>query len=275
LPLKTFRLGTAQPRGIKRREIKKAMSAFIVDRHHIVYLVKAACSRQIAPYGITWSHDGKRYELKHHTHDREAMARIANRLWRENVKSVSTRYPDLTEGELPGPIGETYLIRVDDLMRMVWNRFDPTQVIKSCHCYVYQSCEHDGGETSEAYAFIKSLESSCMHSLPGYDSAEWGAPASQLGTAPVQTRKVVIGGTGFHGSFVEEIEVDESRIWDRARINATYEDPLWFPDMMVEVDERTIKRLDKNACGMNDCCCGSGVRILDMVGDMYLIRCEE
>ena len=88
-------------------------------------------------------------------------------------------------------------------------------------------------------------------------------------------RTVTIGGTGFHGDYSEKFTVDESRIWDKARIEATYKEPMWFPEMMVAVGDDTIKRLTKNACGMSDCCCSSGPQILDIDGDLYLIGCEE
>ena len=49
----------------------------------------------------------------------------------------------------------------------------PVQAIKLVHCYEYQSCEHDGWETSEAHRFTTALLSSLEHSLPGYDDAPW------------------------------------------------------------------------------------------------------
>lgn len=88
-------------------------------------------------------------------------------------------------------------------------------------------------------------------------------------------RKVTIGGCGFHGGSIEVIEVDESRVWDKARIEAKYTEPWWYPDMMVEVDGKTVRRLGRNVCGKFDCWCVSGARVWDIAGKMNLVSCRE
>jgi len=40
----------------------------------------------------------------------------------------------------------------------------------------YQSCEHDGWESSKAKAIVDALRSSAWHALPGYEDAAWGPP---------------------------------------------------------------------------------------------------
>lgn len=147
------------------------MSAFVVDRHHIMYLVKAAQSR-VLNYGsdFSWYHNGQRRVLS----DDDSELRITNILWRENVKSVAARYQE-DEDNMPGPIGEPYWITRDDLS-MLWLAINPLQVIKACNCYSYQSCEYDGWETSEAKTFIDTLIAREIGRLPGYDELTWGAP---------------------------------------------------------------------------------------------------
>ena len=149
------------------------MSAYVVDREHIIYLVRAAQALSITRYGMSWYHDGQHHELK--GGDLTEEIRVANMLWQENITSVRYRYPDDTFDTMPGPIGETYVMDERDLT-FFWDAFNPIQVIKSCNCYEYQACEHPGWETSEAHCFIDSLKEHAMRSLPGYDDAEWGAP---------------------------------------------------------------------------------------------------
>jgi hypothetical protein len=50
---------------------------------------------------------------------------------------------------------------------------DPAVVLKAVHCYEYQSCEHPGWETSQAYAFIRRLERAAIYRVPGYEDAPW------------------------------------------------------------------------------------------------------
>jgi len=149
------------------------MSAYIVDKNHITYLLAAAMARRIGNGAFHWYHDGKWLELTPGDYDRAA--EVGNMLWRENVKSVSHRYPNESSGTLPGTKEPSYVVTPHDVNRL-FESFDPVQVIKACHCYAYQTCEHDEWEASEAHAFIKALESAAVHVLPGYDKAEWGAP---------------------------------------------------------------------------------------------------
>lgn len=59
-------------------------------------------------------------------------------------------------------------------------RFNPTMgpvsavmVLKAIACYEYQSCEHDGWETSRAKEYCDALRMVAIGSLPGYDDAPW------------------------------------------------------------------------------------------------------
>lgn len=154
------------------------MSAYVVDRDHITYMVEAALSPRISHNCFTWFHDGKHHELR--PGDLDEMVRIANVLWLENVVSVQYRYDDCNSTtELPGPIGENFIITADDFraFRVVYN---PLQVCMSCHCYIYQTCEHPWHDKSEAMTFIKSLEGSAIRSMPGYEDMTWGAPKRKI-----------------------------------------------------------------------------------------------
>lgn len=160
------------------------MSAYIVEKKHILYLVEAATDRRIGvPHGGCFSwyhrevpalrHTARRREL--HCGDYDRAAEVANMLWCENIKSVSHRYPNESSGTLPGPRNCGFVIEPHNFSSFTTD-FDPIQVIKACHCYEYQSCEHPEWETSEAYCFIESLKSAAVRQLPGYESAAWGIP---------------------------------------------------------------------------------------------------
>jgi hypothetical protein len=149
------------------------VSAYIVDRDHILYLIVAALSVSEDRNGFRWFHGGEWKQIG--LGELEAQAEAANMLWRENIKSVSARYPNESSATLPGPIGENFVIQTGDCS--CWLRpVDLAQVFKACDCYVYQTCEHDDWEKSESFAFITAIRRDAWHKLPGYDAAEWGTP---------------------------------------------------------------------------------------------------
>lgn len=153
------------------------MSAYLVDREHILYLLTAATSRVIESQGkLSWFHAGQWHDVR--CGESERAAEVANLLWRENMASVSARYPNESSATLPGPGHENFVIVPADFPAS-FKAIDAVQVIKSCDCYEYQSCEHGDWKTSEAHAFIAALRSAAWHALPGYDDAEWGAPQKE------------------------------------------------------------------------------------------------
>lgn len=139
----------------------KPMSAYIVSHDHIRYLVDAAMSRRITQHGNVYWNGSPFYET-----DYQLAAEIGQALWDENVASVNCRYPSNHEDRRD--YGQHRSI--------AGMEFDPVQIIKACHCYEYQSCEHGGWNGSKAERFIKSLEKAAIRALDGYNDAEWGAP---------------------------------------------------------------------------------------------------
>lgn len=151
------------------------MSAYIVSRDHIQYLVSAAMSNQIRgrhSHSFRWFHGGESHELV--CTDFAKAAEVGQMLWDECVASVKARYPNESTDTLPGPISEDY--QYDTHKRHFAETFEPVQVIKAIHCYEYQSCEHGGWESSEACSFVRTLASLATTQLDGYDDAEWGSP---------------------------------------------------------------------------------------------------
>lgn len=162
------------------------MSAYICDKHHIVYLVKAAMSRRLnpgfhGPFTYVYDVDREKGTYQHDSlpsGDYDKAAEIANMLWRENIKSVSARYPGESSATLPGPVNVEFVIKSEDFWQN-WETFNPVQVLKSIRCFNYQSCEHDDWEKSQAFAFLRALEVAAINALDGYEEAEWGAPESR------------------------------------------------------------------------------------------------
>lgn len=155
------------------------MSTYMVDRKHIIYLVKAATSRRLASYvggSISWFHNGNRFQLS--CMDEEGAVKAAQMLWNANLKSIHARYPDTVDNpeNMPGPISENWIIEADDFRKFVFMDFDIAQIAKAIHCLEYQSCEYDKWPESEACAFLAALKEKCLRALVGYTDAEWGAP---------------------------------------------------------------------------------------------------
>ena len=151
------------------------MSAYIVDRNHIRFLIEAA--RYVAPRRrdptFRWYHDGW-HELECSIHEScdDTLTSRGQLLWDECRESVAYRYPD--NQQLSGPINETFIYEHVDPREP----FLPTivEIFSATDCYEYQSCEHPGWHTSNAHDFIQQLRSYAWHLLPGYDEAPWGAP---------------------------------------------------------------------------------------------------
>lgn len=85
----------------------------------------------------------------------------------ENLTSLSWRYPgDRTAHDATAASYCPKFVRLSD--------YPPLTIIKLCHHYAYQACEHDGWADAEARKLIAAIESHAVRQLPGYDSAPWG-----------------------------------------------------------------------------------------------------
>jgi hypothetical protein len=155
------------------------MSAYVVGRNHIRYLVEAAQHIAIRDHSpnFSWYHNRERQELTS-----ENASEVAQMLWNENIASVQYRYPDDTDETMPGPMGETFVYYhqtcPEQGRRMAGpyfkHNFNVAQILMSTDCYEYQSCEHPGWESSEAYSFIQALRRRTWPHMPGYRDATWG-----------------------------------------------------------------------------------------------------
>lgn len=119
------------------------MSAFTVTKRHIDVLVAAMHAKKITTMSAV---------------------KLGAMLWGENYASVNARYR--TEYKAPPYKFEIPLAK----------HMEPVCVLKQVRCYSYQSCEHDGWETSKAFAFCEVLEAKLgvTTDAKGYDAAPWG-----------------------------------------------------------------------------------------------------
>lgn len=142
------------------------MSAWIVHRHHINALCYLAAhgatdSEGEWQYGghFSYYHDGKRHEVARVPGPE--LDELGRMLWVENHESINYLY---------GGDGEPEEFRYSRPTRR------PTTIegLKIVGCFAYQSCEHDGWNTSQAKAFCDALHHALVDSAPGYDNAPWG-----------------------------------------------------------------------------------------------------
>ena len=140
------------------------MSAFIVTHQHINTMLNFAAANAGNLSPCVYLKDDANLNF---SGDQQAMAEI---LLAENVRSVQARYPALDNPDaMPGKIGE-----IGQPIRYAFTRpISPVQAIKACKCYDYQACEAAGYATSDARLIIEAIQNIAIHSLPGYDDAEW------------------------------------------------------------------------------------------------------
>jgi hypothetical protein len=127
------------------------MSAWIVSKTHIDYIVTAAVHAEL----ITTTPD-----------------EAGRMLWRECLRSVASRYPADRDGERPGPAD----FRDGDVDTYTWQEtpvLTGGALAKTLGCYRYQSCEHEGWETSEAARLIEKLYAP-VDGQPYDDAVPWG-----------------------------------------------------------------------------------------------------
>jgi|SRR5688572_33113312 len=128
------------------------MSAFMCSDRHLSLLARAA---------VQWGLD-KNYHLGRDM-VREREEATFQLLGAENFKSLEARYP-ASPGEGPGSMTDEPRVESTPVIH----------IIKACHCYAYQACEHRGWEESEARRMVDAIVGHAVRLLPGYETAPWG-----------------------------------------------------------------------------------------------------
>ncbi len=131
------------------------MSAYIVDRNTIRYLISAVQS--VLSSGGYSSVGGLRPV------QRMSLDKLGQLLWTENYNSVCHRYPQ------------------HDNVRPIYDNHTPwrgpldwAQVIQTANCLAYQSCEHPGWEQSYASQVLEALKTDALAQIT--KDCAWGAP---------------------------------------------------------------------------------------------------
>ena len=149
------------------------MSAYIVEKRHIDFLVQVTCDFTV------YVHHGGTARQYTGAETAEERRKLGQMLIDECVKSVTFRYSNSRQeiqDNLPGAWegGHTY-----EPAKGVWTDLNIAQVAQSCSCFSYQACEHPGWEASKAHAVIQGIEKACLSRIRGYEDAEWGAPKDE------------------------------------------------------------------------------------------------
>ena len=130
------------------------MSAFIQSNEHIDVLVSYFTS-DIQGRGL-WTKVGDGYDyLKP-----ENAYKIAEVLHMENLKSVNHRYNDSE----PMTYEFTYYPDLEQA-------YSPAEIAKAIDGLEYQSCEHDGWDSSEAKAVLNRMRKQLLTKMRGYEDA--------------------------------------------------------------------------------------------------------
>lgn len=143
------------------------MSAFIVGKVHIDALLTAALGNG--------SHDDALYMYFEGVSERvtyENVDRIGAALVKTNVESVRFRYPGDGYDDMPGPIDNGFAIAAavnDEYTFQRTQDFSTGELLAAITCYEYQSCEHDGWETSYAREFCDRLRKHLCRQVPDYE----------------------------------------------------------------------------------------------------------
>jgi hypothetical protein len=166
---------------VRRRE-EKDMSAFIVGKRHVDFLITAGLEfRHGTP--LRWEIPGPPVEG---THQRgEPWGPEAVVVHKRRVRELT---PDTADGVgmmLPCQNHRSVEFRYDgrhgiqaepDVMyefTLYRDQIDPVQVLKAINCLEYQSCETPDWEGCEAWRFCDALRHRAISCLSGYDKAQW------------------------------------------------------------------------------------------------------
>lgn len=128
------------------------MSAFILGNAHINAMLTLTAPR--------YPGDGLAYYWQDNMHPFGGhSAEIGQKLVDENYRSYNHRYREDNEPHTfrSSPCSKQYTL---------------VGLIKACHCYRYQSCEHPDWNESEAYAIVSALLARAVRRLDGYEEAE-------------------------------------------------------------------------------------------------------
>ena len=166
---------------------KIIMSAFVCGNDHFKVLAIFAASR-IGGYGQGHMAVDPKYikgcEGLAGKDSRVIASEYADILYRENIRSVSARYPSDKRDELPGQIVKPLrmFVTAQDECSPKY-RLKAVSILKMCNGLEYQSCETKNYRTTLAFDLLDSIRRAAIKTLPGYDDAPWDYDASEKAAA--------------------------------------------------------------------------------------------
>lgn len=134
------------------------MSAFMCSEKHLTVLASYALRFNL--YGAGG--------ISPEQPNREILAAAFRLLARENGRSLDARYPgDSAKDSIE-------LLRPSKGGAAEFLDFPAVAIVKLCHCYAYQACEHRGWAESFAKKLVDTIEAHAVRRMPGYEQAPWG-----------------------------------------------------------------------------------------------------
>ena len=147
------------------------MSAFMCSDRHLCVLAAYAVRHvlEAIPYELRSQLDSGGFERRAGDYKR-TVGRVAVMLALENLSSIEHRYP----GDHATERAAYETIDVPPTAEHEARTLPRLAIVKACHCYAYQACEHPGWETSAARKLINAIETHAVRELPGYNDLQWG-----------------------------------------------------------------------------------------------------
>lgn len=143
------------------------MSAYLCDSAHISFLAGYAVAKGLWRPNADDLTMARAFDCS----DAEVLAR---RLHSANCTSLMARYGSRA-GDMIGDIDGFVFDRAAG-GRPKALMTPAVAVIKAAQCFAYQACEFQGWEESPENEVIQAIIANAIPSLPGYETASWGAP---------------------------------------------------------------------------------------------------
>ena len=156
------------------------MSAYLMDQQTIGLLAHYAVESKAVQYGECYGLDLD-------------IDKTVEALARANLLSLSVRYSDDADpaNSFMGMSTAEYIAECKKEATRMWN-VPVIQILKSCDCFAYQSCEYDDWNKSTAHKILNAIRKEAISRLPGYDNAQWGYVTDN--PPPMATKMSDLGG---------------------------------------------------------------------------------
>ena len=134
------------------------MSAFIVS-DQVISIILQAASPNFPGESVCYYWDGQSHNISQNNLDK-----VGQKLLDENYRSINHLYSHVRIGVDTAP--HQFILTSE-------RQQSPVSLIKICNGYMYQACETDNWEQTEAYAIVNDLRERAIRNLPGYEEAKW------------------------------------------------------------------------------------------------------